>query len=233
MGKIDLWLAYFSNTNPLYGVNNGVSAVAARRRVSGRSRLRILEIGAGGGSGTEALLEVLAEADLVHRIERYLITEPSPFFRRRCQRGLKNRYRDVPLEFGALDVDKPWEGQGAGPEAFDLVYGVNVLHVARDLAFSLAQARAALAPDGWLVAGECLRPFPNQAIYVELVFQILEGFTQVMTNPYYRPNPGFMTPEHWQRSLAKAGFERVEISPDHARIRAIYPRFFVGALCAQ
>jgi SAM-dependent methyltransferase len=230
-GNISLWLAYFHNQNPSYAINNWVSAIAAAKRLANKPGLRILEVGAGAGSGTEALLQVLAERNPACRIERYLVTEPSPFFRRRTERALKAQYRQLPLEFLALDIDRPWDSQGASQADFDLVYAVNTLHVAYDLQFSLSEARAALAPDGWLVAGECLRPFPGQPIYIELVFQLLDGFNQVATDPESRPNPGFLTAQQWRRALAGAGFEHVQVTPDQERIREIYPRLFVGAVC--
>jgi hypothetical protein len=113
------------------------------------------------------------------------------------------------------------------------VYGVNVLHVAKDLLFSLNQARFALASDGWLVIGECLRPYPNQPIYPELMFQILESFTDVHTDQEIRPNPGFLTANQWRRAFTRAGFARAEVAPDVDRIRGIYPHFFTGAICGQ
>jgi SAM-dependent methyltransferase len=232
-GGPGLWLAYFHNDNPLYAVNNRVSAIAAANRLADKPAWRLLEIGAGGGSATEALLSVLAGRGLLNRIERYLVTEPSPFFRRRCARELKRKYPDLPLEIKALDIDQPWEDQGAGAGDFDLVYGVNVLHVARDLLFSLRQARASLALDGWLVAGECVRPFPDHTIYIELVFQLLEGFTRVTTDPGIRPSPGFLCPEHWQRALGAAEFSSCQLSPDHLLTRDIYPRLFIAAVCGR
>ena len=230
-GNIALWLAYFNNDNPLYAVNNWLGAMAVADRLSDKPNLRILEIGAGAGSASEALLSVLAERNLSDRIERYLITEPSPFFRRRSERRLKTHHKALPLEFLALDIDRPWAAQGAGEGIFDIVCGVNVLHVAHDLAFSLAEARAALAPDGWLVAGECLRPFPGQPIYIELVFQILDSFINVLTHPQIRPNPGFITPEQWRLGLTQSGFKQIQVIPDHQRIRQVCPYFFIGVVC--
>ena len=230
-GNSSLWLAYFHNHNPSYAVNNWVSAIAAAKRLANKPGLRILEVGAGAGSGTEALLQVLAEYYPACRIERYRVTEPSPFLRRRSERALKANYRQLPLEFHALDIDKPWDSQGATKADFDLVYAVNTLHVAYDLKFSLSEARATLAPGGWLVAGECLRPFPGQPIYIELVFQLLDSFTNVATDPESRPNPGFLTAQQWRRALAGAGFEHVQVTPEQERIREIYPRSFIGAVC--
>jgi hypothetical protein len=107
------------------------------------------------------------------------------------------------------------------------------MHISRDLLFSLNEAHSALASDGWLVIGECLRPYFNQPIYPELMFQILESFTNVQTDPEVRPNPGFLTGEQWRWAFTRAGFQRVEVAPDIDRIREIYPHFFTGAICGQ
>ena len=230
---IGLWLNYFNNDNLTYAVNNWISAVLAADRLSTRPRLRILEVGAGSGSASEALLRCFGERGLLPHIERYLITEPNAFFRRRGQRELAKQYPDLALEWDALDINSPWDTQGVASGEFDLVYAVNVLHISKDLLFSLNQARSALKDDGWLVIGECLRPHANQPIYPELMFQILESFTEVQTDPEFRPNPGFLTATHWRRAFARGGFERVEVAPDIDGIREIYPHFFTGAICAQ
>ena len=230
---IGLWLNYFNNDNLTYAVNNWVSAVVAANRLSTRPRLRILEVGAGSGSASEALLRCFDERGSLPQIERYLMTEPNAFFRRRGQRELAKQYPDLPLEWGALDINSPWDTQGIVSGQFDLVYAVNVLHISKDLLFTLNQARSALKDNGWLVIGECLRPNANQPIYPELMFQILESFTDVQTDPEFRPNPGFLTANHWRRAFTRAGFQGVEIAPDIDAIREIYPHFFTGAVCAQ
>ena len=231
--SVGLWLNYFNNDNLTYAVNNWVSAVLAADRLSTRRQLRILEVGAGSGSASEALLRCFDERGILPHIERYLMTEPNAFFRRRSQRELAKQYPDLPLEWGALDINSPWDTQGVASGEFDLVYAVNVLHISKDLLFSLNQARSALKADGWLVIGECLRPHANQPIYPELMFQILESFTEVQTDPDFRPNPGFLTANHWRRAFTRAGFQRVEVAPDIDGIREIYPHFFTGAICAQ
>ena len=230
---VPLWLNYFHNDNLSYAVNNWVGAALAAERVSGLRTLRILEVGAGPGSASEILLHLFDERGLLPRVERYLITEPNAFFLRCAQRKLARQYPDLPLEWGAVNLDLPWSAQGVNPGEFDLIYAVNVMHIARDLVFSLNEARSALASDGWLVIGECLRPYFNQPIYPELMFQILESFTNVQTDPEIRPNPGFLTAEHWRRAFTRAGFQRAEVAPNIDRIREIYPHFFTGAICGQ
>jgi SAM-dependent methyltransferase len=192
-----------------------------------------LELGAGTGSASEILLQLLAESGLLPRVERYLITEPNAYFRRCSQRKLTAQYPNLALEWAPLDLDLPWKTQEISPGEFDLVYAVNVIHISKDLLFSLNEARLGLAKDGWLVIGECVRPYDNQPIYPELMFQILDSFTNVQTDPEVRPNPGFLTAQQWRRALSCAGFRHVNVVPDIDRIREIYPHFFTGAISGQ
>src|SRR5215471_18351693 len=230
---IPLWLNYFHNDNLTYAVNNWVGATAAADRVDSKPTLRVLEIGAGTGSATDILLTLLDERGLLSRLERYVITEPNAYFRRCNQRKVAARYPNLPLEWASLDLDLPWSEQGIASGEFDLVYAVNVMHISKKLLFSLNEARSALAAKGWLIIGECLRPHDNQPMYPELMFQILDTFTDVETDPEFRPNPGFLTAEQWRRAFLRAGFTRTEVAPDVERIREIYPHFFTGAICGQ
>jgi len=230
---VPLWLNYFHNDNLTYAVNNWLGAAAAADRVSSRPTLRVLEIGAGTGSATEILLTLLGERGLLSRLERYVITEPNAYFRRCNQRKLTAQYPNLPLGWSTVDLDLPWSAQGIGSGEFDLVYAVNVMHVSKNLLFSLKEARSALATAGWLVIGECVRPYDNQPMYPELMFQILESFTNVETDPEIRPNPGFLTAEQWRGAFFRAGFTRTEVAPDIERIREIYPHFLTGAICGQ
>ena len=230
---VPLWLNYFHNDNSTYAVNNWVGAILAADRLATRRTLRILELGAGTGSASEILLQLLTERGLLPRVERYVVTEPNAYFRRSSQRKLTARHPDLPLEWAPLDVDLPWNTQGITPGEFDLVYAVNVMHISRNLLFSMNEARSALAPSGWLVIGECVRPYDHQPIYPELMFQILESFTHVEIDPEIRPNPGFLTGEQWRRAFSRAGFNHTKIAPDIDRIREIYPHFFTGAISGQ
>jgi SAM-dependent methyltransferase len=207
------WSKYFSNGNPLYAVANAIGAVAAARALDERGGA-VLELGGGLGSGAEALLERLAPSV----VPSYRFTELSPLFLRRAERSLKTRFRDHPLEFAALDLDRPF---GVAPGSFALVYGVNVLHVARDLAATLTEVRAALVPGGALVIAECLRPAAEQPVYVELAFNLLAAFR------------GFRTAEAWTGVLAANGFRDVRVYPDVGALRAAFPQFVVAAISAR
>jgi SAM-dependent methyltransferase len=230
---VPLWLKYFHNDNLTYAVNNWVGAAVAAGYLASKRRVQILEVGAGTGSATEILLKMLDERGLLPRLERYVITEPNAYFRRCNQRKLAAQYPNLPLEWATLNLDLPWNAQEISAGEFDLVYAVNVMHISKNLLFSLKEARSTLALAGWLVIGECIRPYANQAIYPELMFQILDSFTNVETDPEIRPTPGFLTVEQWRGAFSRAGFRGVEVAPDVERIRGVYAHFFTGAICGQ
>ena len=223
-----LWADYFDNANGYYGLTNRVAARAAAARLSPRGR--VLEVGAGLGSATAALLEEIGDAST---IGAYDVTEPVPFFRRRAERTLAAAHPGAPLVFGALDLNAPWAAQGAAPSGHDLVYGVNVMHLARDLDAALGEARAALAPGGWLVLGEGIRPGPQVPVAAELPFQLLESFADVETHPETRPSAGFLSAETWLAALGRAGFADVALVPDTIRLRALVPAFLAAAVVGR
>lgn len=230
--RATLWVAYFNNGNPYYAPNNRVSAHAAAARLPAAGA-RILEVGAGLGSATEALLAELDAARRLGGVAAYRATEPVVFFRRRAERTLGAAWPSVPLTSSALDLNAAWADQDVAPASVDLVWGVNVFHLARRLDATLREAWAALAPGGWLVCGEGLRPGPVTPVGAELPFQLLRSFTDVELDPATRPTPGFLTAEHWQQALGRAGFADVTAVPDAVRLRALYPGFLTAAVCGR
>ncbi|HJQ73463.1 MAG TPA: class I SAM-dependent methyltransferase [Gaiellaceae bacterium] len=226
-----LWFAYFSNANGYYAINNRVASAAAAARLP--LGARVVEVGAGLGSATEAFLERLRATGDLPRLVTYRATEPVPLFRRRAERTLAAAWPEVPLAFAALDLNRPWSEQDVAPGTADLVWGVNVFHLARDLDAVLREARGALGPGGWLVVGEGLRPAPGVPVGVELPFRLLESFTDVGLDPARRPTPGFLTAEQWLDAVGRAGFARPTLVPDAIGVRATYAGFFSAAICAQ
>jgi SAM-dependent methyltransferase len=231
LGKLTLWIRYFDNRNGYYALNNRVSAAAVAARLPHGAR--VLEVGAGLGSATEALLEGLRSAGALDRLASYRATEPVALFGRRAQRILGGLFPGVPLSFAPLDLNAPWAAQGIEPGTLDVVWGVNVFHLAYDLDAVLAEARAALASGGWLVVGEGMRPFAERVVGAELPFRLLESFTNVRLDPATRPTPGFLTAEHWLAALARAGFTHCRTVPDVPRLRAYYPGMLAAAACGR
>ncbi len=231
--KLPLWFDYFSNDNLLYQINNRLGAEAVLRALPVGRPASVVEIGGGSGSAALAVAERLARDGALSRIDRYVFTEIVPTFLRRAERTIRARWPGLAVEFRRLDMDREFADQGIEPRSADVVYAVNTIHIAKDLAATLARIRDTLRPGGVAVFSECVRPFEGQPIYVEFVFNFLENFTGVATDPRTRPNHGFLTPRSWRRSLAAAGFEKPEILPDVETLARHYEAFFVAAVSAR
>jgi SAM-dependent methyltransferase len=227
--RLPLWIRYFSNANILYAINNTLGAEALAR-VLPPGGAEVLEIGGGCGSAAEAALRRLGS-----NVSRWRFTELVPTFARRGERAARAAAAPETLvEAAKLDMTKPWEEQGVAPGSFDAVYSVNCFHVAPDLGFVLAEAKAALKPGGVAVVSECVKPGAHPPpSYVDFVFNFLSSFTNVSLDPILRPNHGFLSPAAWRANFTAAGFREVTLVPDVDAVAARYPKFFVGAIAAR
>lgn len=229
--QLPLWLKYFSNDNPLYAINNlvGTEAVARLAPRDGGA-FEILEIGGGCGSGAEHMLRTLGET-----VTRYRFTEVAETFARHGERAARAAAAvSTVVETPRLDMTIPWERQGVEPGTFDVVYAVNCFHVAPDLDFVVAEAAKALKPGGAVVVSECVRPTElARPIHAEIIFDFLDSFTDVTTDPVKRPTHGFLTPSAWRATFEAAGLPDVTVLPDVDAIARRYPDFVVGAIVAR
>ena len=114
------------------------------------------------------------------------------------------------------------------------MFGVNTLHLAHDLAATLARLRTLLAPGGSLVVGELMRPTPTAPVHLELPFTLLEEYGRVPLVEGIRERPGFMSAGGWARALDAAGFGDVAVIPGQIeRCSTLYPGFYCGAVSAR
>lgn len=230
--RVGLWQAFLDEANWYYSLTNRVAAHAAAERLPA-SGIRALEVGAGLGSGTEALLAALAARGTPAALESFRVTEPAALFRRHLAPALAERHPDLQLDCDGFDINLRWQEQGCPSAGLDLIWGTNVFHLARDLDAALSEALAALRPGGWLILGEGMRPYPGQCITIELIFQLLSSFVAVETHPGHRASYGFLTPDEWLRALERAGFTTVRLVPDLLRVREVCPLLCFGAVCGR
>ncbi len=165
--------------------------------------LRILEVGAGTGSGTSVVLPELQPGNFT-----YTFTDVSAGFFAEAE----NRFGDsgAPLEYRALDIERNPCAQGFDMHAYDLVIAVNVLHATRNLGETLTNCRELLAPSGKLIAVENLRGRGWQ----DMVFGQLDGWWRFSDD--YRPDHALASPQVWRRALADTGFVESAILGEEA-----------------
>jgi SAM-dependent methyltransferase len=229
--KLPLWLKYFHNDNLLYAINNTVGAEAVSRLVpEGGGPFEVLEIGGGCGSAAEYVLRKLGPS-----VTRYRFTEVAETFARHGERAVAAAADPATtIESARVDMTQSWEAQGVEPGTFDVVYSVNCFHVAPDLDFVIREAAKALKPGGTVVVSECIRPTKlARPIHAEIIFDFLDSFTDVATDPVRRPTHGFLTPAAWRATFEAAGLGDVKVVPDVDAIAEQYPDFVVGAVMAK
>ena len=160
-------------------------------------RLRILEVGAGTGSGTSVVLSELPAGNF-----EYMYTDISAGFFAEAE----DRFRGsgAPIEYRPLDIERAPASQGFDLHAYDLVIAVNVLHATRDLQETLTHCRELLAPSGQLVAMENLQGRGWQ----DMTFGQLDGWWRF--SDAYRPTT-LASPAVWRQALAGSGFDDSEV----------------------
>jgi len=171
------------------------TAIAARRATR---PVRIIEIGAGTGGTTGALLQGLAD-----RPVEYVFTDVSEHFLAAAARTFGDR-----VTCRRLDIEGLPSQQGFADESFDVVVAVNVLHATRSLRHSVAHAKQLLAPGGAMVLIETTRP--NWAL--ELTFGLTDGWWRFNDHDL-RPEQPLIDAPAWVGLLGEAGLHGCHAVP--------------------
>lgn len=201
-GDLTLW-ERLHNEDRVMSIYADLAASALHAAV--RPGMRVLEVGGGVGSVLARCASPLEAAG----IGEYWFTDVGRTF----VEAARDRHKDIPwLRFAQLDVDRRVEQQGFQPESFDVVVGVNVAHVARDLGYSLRELRGALRPGGRLILGEGSPPNKHDRWRLDIVFAFLRGWWDVAVDSL-RPRAGFMLPSEWGRALTACGYDPVSLIP--------------------
>ena len=176
----------------------GDAIAALLRGLPEGRRLRVIEVGAGTGSATAAVLPELPAG----RYD-YTYTDISAGFFAEAEARFGGS--EAALEYQVLDIESEPVAQGFAPHGYDLVVASNVLHATRYLQETLAHCRALLAPSGQLVALENLR---GQG-WLDLTFGQLDGWWRFAD--HYRPHHALASPAVWRQALGDAGFGEVAV----------------------
>lgn len=200
-----LWEEYFGPANPLYDIHNQLGWIGVREAARRLGRpAHVLELGAGTGGATEAILRGLQREG--ETFGSLTVSDISPTFLVNTLERLAKTVDPfpVPVQRRRLDFGRPLAEQGVAPGSVDVLLGVNALHNGTDLVESVRALRPALADDGYLVVSESLCPAGGH-VHQDFVFNLLplERRTQSASEAASR----FLTAQAWDEILRASGFE--------------------------
>ncbi len=174
-----------------------LAALAARASAGGQ--LRVLEVGAGTGGATAAVLGVLP-----HERTHYVFTDAAAVL----LDGAQALFGDVDcVEIRPFDIGRDPQAQGFQPGSFDLIVAANVVHATPDVAATLDTLRALLIPGGTLAMIEITRHPP----WLDVIFGQTRGWW-AFTDCELRPEHPLLEGAQWSDVLEGAGFEHVTLS---------------------
>ncbi|MEV5548351.1 SDR family NAD(P)-dependent oxidoreductase [Streptomyces sp. NPDC052309] len=157
--------------------------------------LRILEVGAGTGGMTGALLPALPPERT-----RYLFTDRSAGFLAKA----KARFSAYDfVEYATFDLDRDPADQGLYAQQFDVVIAANALHTAKDLAAAVDRLAVLLADRGMLLALES-----HDSDWVSTFFGVLDDYWDY-TDTNLRQDSPLLAREQWKALLGAHGFDAV------------------------
>lgn len=200
-GRLDTALRLYEETPPFKYCNTVAGRVMAElaRLVSQQGRMHVVEIGAGTGATTKAILPSAGSA-----ISRYLFTDISQFFLVAAQATFKPF---LFLDCAFLNIEEPPPQELSG--VFDIVVAAHVLHATRNIEETLRHVHTLLADGGLLILLEetAMQPF------FAVTMGMQTGFDRFSDAPLRTRHP-LLTSTQWQEAAARRGFARSEVFPD-------------------
>ncbi|MFI7638950.1 amino acid adenylation domain-containing protein [Nonomuraea sp. NPDC049400] len=152
-GRTDQARAVYRDNAIARYLNHAAAALLNRVAAGHEGPLRVLEVGAGTGATSAAVLPMLAGFDV-----DYYFTDLTPFFLPEAREELGGH---PGVRFGLFDLDQDFRAQGLAPNSFDVVLCAGVLNSTEDPAAAMAAAVELLAPGGWLVLTEPTADHPH------------------------------------------------------------------------
>ncbi|TMP46554.1 hypothetical protein CWB96_13445 [Pseudoalteromonas citrea] len=165
--------------------------------------IKILEIGAGTGGTTAAVLPHLAPWS----IDEYTYTDLSHVFFNHANAQFKPEYPYISTKY--FDVSQPVSAQRSPSDialaSYDVVIATNVLHATANIRTTLQNAKACLKPGGIILINEVV----EKSLFTHLTFGLLEGWWLSQDSAIRVNGAPLLSLVTWQNLLEEEGFVNV------------------------
>ncbi len=173
-----------------------------------KRKLRILEVGAGGGALTRILLEELKIQDI-----EYCFTDIGKAFINNARKDPLIGSLDF-MEFKIFDISKDPEGQGYEKFSFDIILGYNVVHVTPVIEDTIRNLKNIMTPDGILFL---IEPVKSRR-WNDMIWGLAEGWWNFNDEDLRKESP-LLCLDDWEEVLRKEGFKSVRGYPQDSQRR--------------
>ena len=179
---------------------NGFLGQVARQIAHRYPRARILEVGAGTGGATKAILESLGESSF----ESYTYTDISTGFFEAAAAAFEPWAHKMIFRPLNVESDLAEQGFGDNQQSFDVIVASNVLHATQNLAATMRNVRRLLKPGGFLV----LLEVTSAVVRVKLMMSGLPGWW--LGGEDGRHHGPTISADQWDVLLKTTGFSGVD-----------------------
>ena len=176
-----------------------VAEIVGAKQAQGLNPIRIIEIGAGTGGTTVAVLKAIEP--FAKRVE-YVYTDVSNHF---LDYGARHFNSSSELTFRLLDIEREDMVQGIRSDGFDIVIASNVLHATADIDRTLGNVKSLLSRDGVAVINEV----SSVRLITTLTFGLLSGWWRFVDPERRLPESPLLSPSLWSKALEGVGFKDV------------------------
>ena len=225
MLKEDLLNRFYEKGLKVEGFN---SQVAQLVKIFGHHnpRANVLEIGAGRGTCTGAVLKALGGGDSGAPLNfcQYTYTDISSEFLDEARKKF-DAWGDL-VSYNALDIEKSATEQSFKEGSFDLIVASRVLGKTKDIAKTMTNVRMLLKPGGKLIMVETTQ----EALYMRMIFGTLPEWWSSKCEPVEngvltgkeRHNSPILLSHPWEYALKRAGFNGLDVDAHDCEDQEVY-----------